>query len=75
VSRGGDVWLLGAHRLVCGASGDFIAVDRAIESWQARAQETAKLEANGRSHAEMKKYRGAKPRRVASSSRRLDGEV
>jgi ParB-like chromosome segregation protein Spo0J len=76
VSRAGDVWLLGPHRLVCGASGDFIAVDLAIESWQARSQEAAKLEANGRSYAETKKDRGAKARRIrSSSSRRRDGEV
>jgi ParB-like chromosome segregation protein Spo0J len=75
VSRAGDVWLLGPHRLVCGASGDFIAVDRAIESWQARSQEAAKLEANGRSYAKAKRDRGAKARRLASPSRRQDGEV
>jgi ParB-like chromosome segregation protein Spo0J len=75
VSRAGDVWLLGPHRLVCGVSGDFIAVDRAIESWQARSQEAAKLEANGRSYAEAKKDRGAKARRLALPSHRRDDEV
>jgi ParB-like chromosome segregation protein Spo0J len=74
VSHAGDVWLLGLHRLVCGTGGEFIAVDRAIESWQACAGKTAKLEANGRSYANTKEDRG---RRVASStcSRRQDREI
>jgi hypothetical protein len=37
VSRGGDVWLLGAHQLTCGDLVDddgYAAVDAAIRRWQ-----------------------------------------
>jgi hypothetical protein len=77
VSRAGDVWLLGPHRLACGAGEDdgAAAVDRAIERWQACAGKIAKLEANGRLYAETRKDRGDGGGKRASRSRRRDGEV
>jgi hypothetical protein len=74
VSRAGDVWLLGAHRLVCGG-GDAIAIDNAIERWQVCTKKGAKLEATGRSFADTRKHRGGGTPERASRSRRRDGEV
>jgi hypothetical protein len=44
ISRAGDQWLLGEHRLVCGnASDDYAAVDAAIQQWQSSSGESAML--------------------------------
>ncbi len=75
VSRAGDVWLLDRHRLVCGAGGDVIGVDQAVKAWQTCAGKLAKLEANGRSYAEIKKDRGGDTLKRGARSRRRDGEV
>jgi hypothetical protein len=44
VTKSGDVWLLGAHRIVCGESlerGSYVAVDVAIRRWQKYTGECA----------------------------------
>jgi ParB-like chromosome segregation protein Spo0J len=44
VSRAGDQWLLGEHRLVCGNAGDdYAAVDAAIRQWQHSSGKAATL--------------------------------
>ena len=44
VSRAGDQWLLGEHRLVCGNAGDdYAAVDAAIRQWQNSSGKAATL--------------------------------
>jgi hypothetical protein len=76
VSRAGDIWLLGVHRLVCGdGGGDAIAIDHAIERWQACTRKAAKLDATGRSYADTRKHRGGGTPERASRSRRRDREV
>jgi hypothetical protein len=77
VSRAGDVWLLGPHRLVCGAgeNGGAVAIDHAIRRWQACSKKAAKLEATGASYAETEKYRGSRAGKRSPRSRRRNGEV
>jgi ParB-like chromosome segregation protein Spo0J len=52
ISRAGDVWLLGCHRLLCSASTkgavSELGADVAVKSWQAFAGEKAILEGDGR---------------------------
>jgi hypothetical protein len=46
VSQGGDEWLLGEHRLVCGNAGEpgvYASADHAIRSWQTFAARPATL--------------------------------
>jgi hypothetical protein len=50
VSRDGDVWLLGAHKLVCGDSPDeraYAALDAALRRWQAFTGQSATLAGSG----------------------------
>lgn len=44
VSRAGDQWLLGEHRLACGNAGDdYVSVDAAIRQWQSSSGKPATL--------------------------------
>ena len=54
VARAGDVWRLGPHRLACGEAPDaaLIAIDGAIQRWQALAGEDARLNPTGKTFAQ-----------------------
>jgi hypothetical protein len=70
VSRSGDVWLLGPHRLACGEGADacaYAAVDDAIRHWQRFSRGAAKLAGSGQSFKEV-----AKARRKTQNSTRRD---
>jgi hypothetical protein len=50
VTRAGDTWTLGPHRLICGDDSDaatFCALDDAILRWQAETRKTARLHPGG----------------------------
>jgi hypothetical protein len=67
VSRGGDVWLLGAHKLVCGDSPDeraYAAVDVAIRRWQTFTGKSAALAGSGQRFNEVERER-----RIAAHAR------
>src|SRR5262249_24814273 len=64
ISQAGDDWLLGDHRLLCGASGDhcaYAAADAAIRHWEAFARQSAILAGTNKTfkeiEAERTKYR------------------
>lgn len=72
VCQVGDLWVLGAHRLHCGAAcdsgayellleGDLSFVDLAIKHWQARTCKTATLTTSGQSFAEIEQTRLSTP--------------
>jgi hypothetical protein len=54
VTRAGDNWTLGPHRLICGEDSEataFSALDEAILRWQAETRKTARLHPHGGSFA------------------------
>ena len=56
VSKSGDIWLLGTHRIICGDAKDsrsFGAVDRAIRHWQKYTRERAIHALTGQYFAEV----------------------
>jgi ParB-like chromosome segregation protein Spo0J len=62
VSRSGDVWLLGEHRLVCGDASDdsaYVPVDEAVRYWQIFAQGSAILAGTTKTFAEIEEERNA----------------
>jgi len=64
VTRAGDTWSPGPHRLVCGddsAAAAFSALDAAILRWQARTWKAARLHPDGESFRLVAQARG-KPR-------------
>jgi ParB-like chromosome segregation protein Spo0J len=73
VSRAGDVWALGQHRLVCGEDSDasaFRAIDAAISGWQAATGQDARLDPAGKTFASIRRER-----RRASRAKSEDAEV
>jgi ParB-like chromosome segregation protein Spo0J len=66
VARAGDVWRFGPHRLACGEAPDaaLIALDGAIQRWQALAGEDARLDPTGETFA-----RTARARRRAAKKK------
>ncbi|MGC2075482.1 MAG: ParB N-terminal domain-containing protein [Xanthobacteraceae bacterium] len=80
VSRHGDVWLLGAHRLACGEAGEAIAyaaVDVAVRRWQTFTGQLATLAGSGRSFNEVERERRRQHtpgrRRLSRGRRRSNG--
>jgi ParB-like nuclease domain len=64
VSRRGDVWLLGAHRLDCADTDDapdYAAVDAAIRCWQRFTGKSATLAGSGRTFNAIAKERRKRP--------------
>jgi hypothetical protein len=60
VSRDGDVWLLGAHRLACGEAREasaYAAVDVAVRRWQTFTGESATLAGFGQTFKEIEQQR------------------
>jgi ParB-like chromosome segregation protein Spo0J len=60
VSRDGDVWLLGAHRLACGEAREanaYAAVDAAVRRWQAFTGQSATLAGSGQTFKEIEQQR------------------
>src|SRR6516165_9472136 len=60
VSRPGDVWLIGAHRLACGEAGEasaYAAVDAAIRCWQRFTGKSATLAGSGQTFNAITKER------------------
>jgi hypothetical protein len=51
-SEAGDVWVLGDHRLSCGA-GDLAASDAIVTGWQKASRSTARLEETGETFVEV----------------------
>ena len=49
ISRPGDTWALGPHRLACALAPDeaFLAIDAAIRAWQALSGDEARLHPGG----------------------------
>jgi ParB-like chromosome segregation protein Spo0J len=73
VSRCGDVWLLGAHRLDCAEAGDapaYAAVDAAIRCWQRFTSKSATLAGSGQTFNAI-----AKERRKRTPARRTNGSA
>ena len=73
VSRGGDIWLLRAHRLDCADAGDapaYAAVDAAIRCWQRFTGESATLAGSGQTFNNI-----AKKRRKRAPARRANGSA
>jgi len=72
VSRPGDVWLIGAHRLACGEAGEasaYAAVDAAIRCWQRFTGKSATLAGSGQTfNAITKERRKRAPARCANGS-------
>jgi hypothetical protein len=71
VSRPGDVWLLGAHRLDCADAGDapaYAAVDAAIRCWQRFTGKSATLAGSGQTFNDI-----AIERRKRTPARRANG--
>jgi len=70
VSRSGDEWLLGEHRLVCGNASDnraYIAVDDAVRYWQILARSSATLAGTTKTFAKVEEARNG-PRDAGSDS-------
>jgi hypothetical protein len=72
ISRAGDQWLLGEHRLVCGnASDDYAAVDVAIRQWQSSTGKAAKLAGSTKTFEavdrERRRMRAAEPRAATAN--------
>jgi ParB-like chromosome segregation protein Spo0J len=62
VSRFGDEWLLGEHRLVCGNASDdgaYVPVDDAVRNWQVSAKGSAILAGTTKIFAEIEQERNA----------------
>jgi hypothetical protein len=60
VSRSGDAWLLGEHRLVCGEASDdrtYLRVDDAVRYWQISAKSSAILIGTTQTFAEIEEDR------------------
>jgi hypothetical protein len=60
VSQGGDQWLLGEHRLVCGNAGEpgvYTSADHAIRSWQTFASRPATLASTAKTFAQVEQER------------------
>src|SRR5262249_58207266 len=60
VSQGGDQWLLGEHRLVCGNAGEpgvYASADHAIRSWQTFAGRPATLAGTAKTFAQVEQER------------------
>ena len=60
ISQAGDDWLLGDHRLLCGASGDhcaYAAADAAIRHWEAFARQSAILAGTNKTFKEIEAER------------------
>jgi ParB-like chromosome segregation protein Spo0J len=72
VSRHGDVWLLGAHRLACGEAREanaYAAVDAAVRRWQAFTGQSATLADFGQTFKEIEHQRRK------ASGRRASGQA
>jgi ParB-like chromosome segregation protein Spo0J len=72
VSRAGDEWLLGEHRLVCahvGEPGVYTSVDYAIRSWQTFAGRPAKLAGADKTFAQIEQERKTAHSQSASKKR------
>jgi hypothetical protein len=75
VSRSGDVWMLGPHRLACGAGCDaraYAAVDAAIRRWQSFTGSAATLANSGQTFNEVAKQRS---KRRTGARRQRPGEA
>jgi len=62
VSRAGDEWFLGQHRLVCGNAGEpgvYTSADHAIRAWQTFAGRPATLAGTAKTFAQVKQERKA----------------
>lgn len=60
ISRAGDLWRLGQHRLVCGEGGDarsYAAIDAAIQRWQSCSGNSATLAGSGQTFKEVEQQR------------------
>jgi hypothetical protein len=69
VSRHGDVWLLGAHRLACGEACEasaYAAVDVAVRRWQTFTGQSATLAGSGQTFKAIERQRRKAPGRRAS---------
>ena len=63
VSQGGDQWLPGEHRLVCGNAGQpgvYASADHAIRSWQMLAGRPATLASTAKTFAEIEEERNGR---------------
>jgi ParB-like nuclease domain len=72
VSQGGDQWLLGEHRLVCGNAGQpgvYASADHAIRSWQTFAGRPATLAGTAKTFAQVEKERKSARDQSAPSKR------
>jgi ParB-like chromosome segregation protein Spo0J len=73
ISRAGDQWLLGEHRLVCGnVSDDHAAVDAAIRQWQSSSGKSATLYGSTKTFeaVEQERRRATTPEPRASTAHR-----
>jgi hypothetical protein len=60
VSRHGDVWLLGAHEVICGEAREasaYAAVDVAVRRWQTFTGQSATLAGSGQTFKEIEQQR------------------
>ena len=57
VSKAGDVWVMGNHRLLCGDASDNDAVDAAVRVWQSHTGKAATLAATGQTFTQKEKER------------------
>ena len=57
VSKAGDVWAMGNHRLLCGDASDNDAVDAAVRVWQSHTGKAATLAATGQTFTQTEKER------------------
>jgi ParB-like chromosome segregation protein Spo0J len=63
VSRAGDEWLLGEHRLVCGNASDdraYVPVDGIVRYWQILAESSATLAGTAKTFAEIEEERNGR---------------
>ena len=72
VSRAGDEWFLGQHRLVCGNAGEpgvYTSADHAIRAWQTFAGRPATLAGTAKTFAQVKQERKTAPGQSAPAKR------
>ena len=68
VSRAGDRWVLGSHRLLCGEF-DPLSCDVMVRRWQQSTGKTARLEGSDLAFADVKATRLARPSASTAQSR------
>jgi ParB-like chromosome segregation protein Spo0J len=72
VSRAGDEWLLGEHRLICARAGEpgvYTSADHAIRSWQTFAGHPARLAGAAKTFAQIEQERKTAHSQSASEKR------